>query len=112
MKRTKCLSVLKQLTPELKIKFENRLFKNGNPAFDSIISATDVLNTSSVEFGLSLTLSEATLSTPIDSLVSFLLEKNIMSVNLNTLLFAKEMGAKDNYHERAAQYIIDFWKVA
>lgn len=107
-----CISVSLSLDGPTKTANENRLFKNGNPAFDSIISAIDVLNAASVEFGLSLTLSEATLSTPIDSLVSFLLEKNIMSVNLNTLLFAKEMGAKDNYHERAAQYIIDFWKVA
>lgn len=91
---------------------ENRIFKSGAPAFKSILSAINILNMSSVDFGLSLTLSEEALLVPVENLIDFLIEKNIMSVNLNPLLYADEMGGKEKYHERATQYIIDFWKLA
>ena len=106
------ISVSLSLDGPNEVANENRVFKNNRPAFDAIMAAVDILNAESVEFGLSLTLSESTLSTPVDDLTAFLLEKNITSVNLNTLLLAEQMGAKDDYYERATQYIIDFWKVA
>lgn len=91
---------------------QNRIFRSStNPAFYKILEGIDLLKKYNCIFGLSMTLTENALKTSPEELLLFFEEKKINAVSFNTLICDK-MIKQNTYYEKAAEYIINFWKKA
>ena len=91
---------------------ENRILQTTKKcAYNNIIKGLSILQNANCIFGLSYTLSEQSLEVSPKNLLHFLIENKIYTISFNTLICNDGLKSK-TYYEKAASYIIDFWKLA
>lgn len=86
----------------------NRISKHSEYIYFELIEKIKLLITEGVDIGLSITLTEESLHN-LDELIDFINSNNIKNISFNPL-FQTNNILDSNYHIKATNYIIDFYK--
>lgn len=89
----------------------NRIDKNGNPIFNKLMSILKLIEKMEWQVGLSITLTKKTIKN-IDHIISLLDRFNICGISFNLLYSTDDFKLDEQYYSEAADFIIDFFKIA
>ena len=89
----------------------NRVNKSGKPIYDDLLETLELVKESEYEVGLSITLTERTISNPND-IISLLDKYKINAVSFNLLYSTPDFHMSTDYYKRASKFIVDFFKIA
>ncbi len=85
----------------------SRCYANGRPVYNDIRKAMDICKQEELPFGLSVTLTEASLNNP-QSTADIVFDTGAVSLGLNPILKTNDdINIPDGYAEKAADFIID-----
>ncbi len=93
------------------ISNKERIYKNGKPVFNDILSSIDRISKRKIPFGLSITLTEDSIKS-IDSMLNMINNYNIKSISFNILFKTDGFIIDKDYYQKVTQFIIDFYKKA
>lgn len=89
----------------------NRIDKNGKSIFNKLMSTLKLIEKMEWQVGLSITLTKKTIKS-VDHIISLLDRFNIRGVSFNLLYSTNDFKVDEQYYLEAANFIIDFFKVA
>ena len=89
----------------------NRVNKSGNPIYDNLLEVLELVKESEYEVGLSITLTEKTISNP-DDIISLLDKYQINAVSFNLLYSTPDFQMSTNYYKKASKFTVDSFKIA
>ncbi len=94
-----------------KVTNSARQYKDGSPVFSDVIRGFHLLQETGVDVGVSCTLSQESVDN-FDETVRTILERlKVDSLGFNIVLSGNDYGVSDDYDEKAAEFIIEAFKI-